>query len=78
LVLEKELYIDGQKVIKGYESFSGWHWFATEEAYKQDSILPNGKEVPDIFGPRAGTGTRMGIFFKGRVGRPKAENLGNT
>jgi hypothetical protein len=44
---DKELYIDNKKVIKGWESFTGWYWFATEEAYKQDSILPNGKEIPN-------------------------------
>ena len=27
---EDGLYIDGNKVIKGWESFSGWYWFATE------------------------------------------------
>ena len=37
-----DLYIDGRKVIKGYESFSGWYWFATEIIQKQDTIL-NGK-----------------------------------
>jgi hypothetical protein len=26
-----ELYIDGKKVLKGWESFSGWYWFATEK-----------------------------------------------
>lgn len=25
------LYIDGKPVIKGFESFSGWYWFATEK-----------------------------------------------
>ena len=24
------LYINGEKIIKGWESFSGWYWFATE------------------------------------------------
>ena len=37
-----DLYIDGRKVIKGYESFSGWYWFATEIVQIQDTIL-NGK-----------------------------------
>ena len=37
--LEGKLFIDNQEVIKGWESFSGWYWFATEEAYKQDSII---------------------------------------
>ena len=35
----EDLYIDGKKVLKGFESFSGWYWFATEEAYKQDSVI---------------------------------------
>jgi len=26
-----ELYINGHKVIKGWESFNGWYWFAIEE-----------------------------------------------
>lgn len=34
-----ELYIDGKKVIKAYESFSGWYWFATEKAETQDSVI---------------------------------------
>jgi len=39
---KNDLYIDGKKVIKGYESFSGWYWFATEIVQKQDTVL-NGK-----------------------------------
>ena len=35
----RNLYIDGKKVLRGWESFSGWYWFATEEAYKQDSLI---------------------------------------
>lgn len=27
---EDGLYIGDKKVIKGWESFSGWYWFATE------------------------------------------------
>ncbi|MGD2090968.1 MAG: hypothetical protein PVH61_32640 [Candidatus Aminicenantes bacterium] len=67
---EKELYIDGQKVIKGYESFTGWFWFATEEAYKQDSILPDGKEVKDdiiYFGFVQGQEQEWGYFSKGEL-----------
>jgi hypothetical protein len=26
----EKLYIDEQEVIRGWESFSGWYWFATE------------------------------------------------
>ena len=25
-----KLYVGGKKVLKGWESFSGWYWFATE------------------------------------------------
>ena len=35
----KNLYIDGNKVLRGWESFSGWYWFGTEKAYKQDSMI---------------------------------------
>jgi hypothetical protein len=38
----QKLYIDGKEVLKGWESFSGWYWFAVEEVQKQDSVI-NGK-----------------------------------
>lgn len=28
----KHLYIDGKNVLHGWESFSGWYWFATDES----------------------------------------------
>ena len=28
--VDGELHVDGKKVIKGWESFTGWYWFATE------------------------------------------------
>ena len=34
-----EVYIDGKKVLKAWESFSGWYWFGTERAYIQDSEI---------------------------------------
>ena len=37
------LFIDGKEVLKGWESFSGWYWFATEKERVQDSDLGNGK-----------------------------------
>jgi len=27
-----KIFIDGRLVIRGWESFSGWYWFATEKA----------------------------------------------
>ncbi len=67
---ERKLYIDDQKVIKGYESYSGWYWFATEEAYKQDSVMPDGKEIKDdtiYFGLVQGTDQEWGYFSKGEL-----------
>jgi len=37
-----KLFIDGKEVLKGWESFSGWYWFAIELDHTQDSII-NGK-----------------------------------
>ena len=37
-----ELYINGHRVIRAWESFSGWYWFAFEEVQKQDTII-NGR-----------------------------------
>jgi hypothetical protein len=33
------LYIDGKKVLRAWESFSGWYWFATEKIGTQDSDI---------------------------------------
>lgn len=41
-VKDKDLFIDGHKVLKAWESFTGWFWFATEKAYTQDSWLDGG------------------------------------
>ncbi|MBI3412996.1 MAG: hypothetical protein HY051_02880 [Candidatus Aenigmarchaeota archaeon] len=32
-----KLYIDGKEVIKGFESYIGWFWFATEVTEKTDA-----------------------------------------
>lgn len=39
------LFINGRKVIRGWESFSGWYWFAVEEVQRQDTLLSTGKVV---------------------------------
>ena len=41
-----ELYIGGKKVIRGWESYSGWYWFATKKLYKQNSVI-GGKTYKD-------------------------------
>lgn len=67
---DKELYIDGQKVMRGWESFNGMYWFATEEAYKQDSVLPDGTEIKDdtiYFGLVQGQYEEWGYFSQGEI-----------
>ena len=44
---DNELYIDSKKVLRGWESCNGWYWFATAKARDQQSILDDGREVPD-------------------------------
>jgi hypothetical protein len=39
----KDLYIDGKKVVRAWESYSGWYWFAFEEVQRQDTLLSNGE-----------------------------------
>lgn len=38
-----KLFIDGKEVIKGFESYSGWYWFATEKV--EERKLPNGSII---------------------------------
>ena len=37
-----KLFIDGKRVIKAWESFNGWYWFAVEKIQTQDSIMSDG------------------------------------
>lgn len=63
------LYIDGKKVLRGWESYSGWYWFATEKDCEQDSIL-NGKVIEgDIiwFGLVQGQYEEWGYFSEGEL-----------
>ena len=65
----EELYIDGNKVIKGFESYSGWYWFGTEEAYKQDSVI-DGKVYKDDtiwFGLVQGLEEEWGYFSQAEI-----------
>ena len=39
---DEKLFIDSKEVLKGWESFSGWYWFAIVEDRKQDSVLDDG------------------------------------
>jgi len=43
-----KLFIDGKEVLKGWESYSGWYWFATEKMREQESDLGDGVGVKDV------------------------------
>ena len=69
-----DLYIDGKKVLKAWESFSGWYWFATEKIQEQESDLGNGIGVPDViwFGLVQGFEEEWGDFSEAEI-----KSLGN-
>ena len=56
--------VGGKPIIRAWESFSGWYWFAVEEAYKQDSVIDNKVHKGDIifFGFVAGICPEWGYF----------------
>lgn len=34
---DNELFIDGKKVLKAWESYSGWYWFGTDIVEQDDN-----------------------------------------
>ena len=65
-----DLYIDRQKVLRGWESWNGWYWFATEEVQKQDSVFPDGRVIEDdtiYFGFVQGFEEEWGDFSLGEL-----------
>jgi len=63
------LYIDGKKVVRGWESFSGWYWFGLEIARTQDSII-NGRVIPGDniwYGFIQGFEDEWGYFSQGEI-----------
>ena len=64
-----DLYINGKKVIKGYESFSGWYWFATNIVQKQDTLLDGKVYKDDIiyYGLVQGLEEEWGDFSKAEL-----------
>lgn len=65
-----DLYIDRQKVLRGWESWNGWYWFATEFVQKQDSEFPDGRVVKDdtiYFGFVQGFEEEWGDFSLGEL-----------
>jgi len=70
----EKLFINGEHVVKGWESFTGWYWFATEADHIQDSVI-NGKVHEDDqiwFGLVQGHEDEWGCFSQAEI-----ESLGN-
>jgi hypothetical protein len=63
-----KLYIDGKRVIKGWESSTGWYWFAVEKDRMQTSNI-GGKPVRDIiwFGYVQGFENEWGYFSQAEL-----------
>jgi hypothetical protein len=85
---EGKLFIDGKEVLKGWESFSGWYWFATEKVQEQMSMLePDKPPVKDTiwYGLVQGMEEEWGDFsqaeleeLKGKVWEiPKTDLVGS-
>ena len=68
---ENELYIDGKNVLRAWESWSGWYWFATEKVREQLSDLGDGKGTPDTiwFGLVQGLDEEWGYFSQAEIER---------
>lgn len=64
-----DLYIDGKKVLRGWESFTGWYWFGTERAYKQDSLIDGQVYKDDViwFGYVQGLEDEWGYFSQAEI-----------
>lgn len=65
-----KLFIDGKKVLKAWESFSGWFWFATEKVRMQDSDLGDGEVIRNDqiwFGYVQGFDEEWGDFSEGEL-----------
>jgi len=65
----KHLYIDGKKVLRGWDSFNGWAWFAIEKSGDQLSDFGDGKGVPDTmwYGLVQGLEEEWGYFSQAEI-----------
>jgi len=68
-----DLYIDGKKVLRAWESWNGWYWFATEKTGEQISVMANGDSIPDTiwFGYVQGFEDEWGYFSQAEIERLK-------
>jgi|26BtaG_2_1085354.scaffolds.fasta_scaffold02038_6 hypothetical protein len=73
-----DLFIDGKKVLKAWESYTGWYWFGVERVRTQDSIIRFDPEVvikddQIWFGFVQGLEEEWGEFSQGEI-----ESLGRS
>ena len=72
---EGKLFIDGKKVIKGWESFNGWYWFATEIQDEGLVDLGDGDvETKIYFGFVQGFDSEWGSFCEAELDEMIAKN----
>lgn len=69
-----DLYIDDKKIIKAWESWTGWYWFGAEVDHIQDSVLDGGVVENDKiwYGFVQGFDEEWGLFSQGEI-----ESLGS-
>jgi len=67
----KDLYIDGRKVLRAWESWNGWYWFAVEKVREQTSDFGDGRPVRDTiwFGYVQGLEEEWGYFSQAEIER---------
>ena len=64
----KDLYIDGKKVLRAWESFNGWYWFAVEKAGEQESLIGGRRKKDTIwFGYVQGFEDEWGYFSQAEI-----------
>jgi len=75
---DDKLFIDGKQVLIGFESYSGWYWFATEKVREQTRLI-NGKPVKDViyYGFVQGLCEEWGEFSEAEINslKPKTWEL---
>ena len=61
--------INGRPILKAWESYTGWYWFAVEKVEERLSDLGDGKPIPDViwFGFVIGLEPEWGYFSQREI-----------
>jgi hypothetical protein len=64
-----DLYIEGKKVLRAWESFNGWYWFGVEKVREQLSDFGEGRGIPDSiwYGLVQGFEDEWGYFSQAEI-----------